>query len=65
MSWRRHKRCKPDYSRRLGEVLALGDDLAHALNGHTEDRGDVDDAQVALLDQGADLGWLGHRIKRP
>jgi len=27
----------PDHLRRLGEVLALGDDLAHALNGHPED----------------------------
>ncbi len=42
----------------------LGDDLAHALSGHAEDRGDVGHSQVTLLDQGADLGWLGHRMKR-
>jgi len=45
-----------DHLRRLWEVLTLGDDLAHGLLGHPEDRGDVDDAQVALLDQGDDLG---------
>jgi hypothetical protein len=36
----------------LWEVVTLGDDLGHALVGHAEDRGNVDDAQVALLDQG-------------
>jgi len=45
-----------DHLRGLREVLALGDDLAYALNDHTEDRGDVGHAQVALLDRGADLG---------
>jgi hypothetical protein len=46
----------PDHLRRFGEVVALGDDLADPLLGHAEDWGDVGDAQVALLDQGDDLG---------
>lgn len=37
-----------DLLHRLGEVLALGDDLAHALVGHTEDRDDVDGADGRL-----------------
>jgi hypothetical protein len=49
----RHNRCRPITSAGSG-VITLGDDLAHTLLGHTEDRWDVLDAQVALLDQGAD-----------
>jgi hypothetical protein len=45
-----------DHLRWLREVIALGDDLAHALNPHAEDRGDVGRAQVTLLDQSTDLG---------